>query len=870
MKRKIAFILAGVMALASLPVNVFASSSNKVDRTLEKTDEKVVYYDESQSYPTGAGTRSTDIQLDNNMATLSVELDDELKANETFTVTLANARWAFNEADYGFTDDTTNANAWYTAFVTAVSSGAAVEVEVSPLTNSRINIKATGVMPKDTIIKFPLVVFSDNEDEDITATVDATATTLSNSTHTFIYQADGSTTIAISGADTSKTQTLFDLKLTENKYGSFAAGTDAEEVRFELDKGFEWSKMGNETLKYNGVNTKTTIPASYVVDGNTKYNYATENFLGGYNNDIKYHLSENGRVLTIYFSDDVKTTNAKAGLMLKGLLVVPTSDNEKYGQDILMDVDGRNNVSDVSNVKVGRYVDWTVLTELVDETVPTLLSGRMNFTPIGSTAGVAVTDDDDVFTSETESINLGNADDTEAWHKTATIHFEEQVENSWWAGRETIFTLPEDVNIIGFSLEEGSDVVTFATNANAKGHANFDEASVSDDEEEPEYKYSEDDKANTWYKIDKNVLKFSNLKVAATEKGSFDITFFVAADVMFSGDVDVTIGGSAVVDELDPITVATFEQPYTVETKVTNIEIGFQDYKVANIVIAETENGRFIQDETVYVELDVTNTAEKAGLIFRDATLEVTEGDIDLKDFNVNDGVINFTVDQESDNDTPSTIELNNVRISINRSVPETNADPFDVVITTDNRTNSAATDDTSIRYGAYAIDYVNVITSGAGTANDTAVALTVGSNTMIVNGEEVEIKEATPYIDPKTNSMMVPVRFIAEAFDYKVEWFGDDTGYFNRTGHNGSVVIYLDSLTTVKLPVGANFYVSTSGSELPNANGAITTNVIDSATGNGRVYIPFRTVGLALGVANENIVYDADTETAYYNRDVQ
>lgn len=56
-------------------------------------------------------------------------------------------------------------------------------------------------------------------------------------------------------------------------------------------------------------------------------------------------------------------------------------------------------------------------------------------------------------------------------------------------------------------------------------------------------------------------------------------------------------------------------------------------------------------------------------------------------------------------------------------------------------------------------------------TKDDTIIQLTVGSNTALLNGEEYILDTVPVVINDRT---MLPIRFVAEGFGYKVDWDGD------------------------------------------------------------------------------------------------
>jgi len=132
-------------------------------------------------------------------------------------------------------------------------------------------------------------------------------------------------------------------------------------------------------------------------------------------------------------------------------------------------------------------------------------------------------------------------------------------------------------------------------------------------------------------------------------------------------------------------------------------------------------------------------------------------------------------------------------------------------------------------------------------------VKVSVGSNKVIV-GEESYIMDAAAYIQIDTNSTMVPLRFVAIAI------CGD-----NIENADNSNAIKWDGVTkTATISTKNNTIKFTADSNKMDINGEV--NIIDNGVKaeikDGRMYIPFRALGKAIGV---NVDWDADTKTAIY-----
>ena len=127
--------------------------------------------------------------------------------------------------------------------------------------------------------------------------------------------------------------------------------------------------------------------------------------------------------------------------------------------------------------------------------------------------------------------------------------------------------------------------------------------------------------------------------------------------------------------------------------------------------------------------------------------------------------------------------------------------------------------------------------------AETTAVRLTIGSTTAYINGR-VHLLDAAPI--NRNNRTMLPVRFLANAFGVPNEGIKWDAATRTATLTDGKV--------TVVVTIDAKeMYVNGSAVALDSPA------IIES----NRTYLPVRAIANALGVSNDNIAWDAATNTA-------
>ncbi|MBR1737040.1 MAG: hypothetical protein IJ736_08500, partial [Firmicutes bacterium] len=133
-------------------------------------------------------------------------------------------------------------------------------------------------------------------------------------------------------------------------------------------------------------------------------------------------------------------------------------------------------------------------------------------------------------------------------------------------------------------------------------------------------------------------------------------------------------------------------------------------------------------------------------------------------------------------------------------------------------------------------------------------VSLTIGSQSVNVGGKVFEIP-AAPFIQNDTNSTLVPLRFAAIAVS------GADV-----SDSDSSDAISWDADTkTATVNADGKSIRFTAGSDMMRINGSETAmdNSAKAEIKDGRIYIPFRVLGTALGVG---VQWDAQTKTASYS----
>ncbi|MDF9409872.1 copper amine oxidase N-terminal domain-containing protein [Pelotomaculum isophthalicicum JI] len=346
----------------------------------------------------------------------------------------------------------------------------------------------------------------------------------------------------------------------------------------------------------------------------------------------------------------------------------------------------------------------------------------------------------------------------------------------------------------------------------------------------------------------KGKIKFTNVQVD------------VAAD--YSGDIKVTVDGAGVDNQSLVIAKAAKSITATADT-TPEVIIGMQSQPGGTFKIVEGAKEMLINGKDLKIVAPSGVTWSKV------PTVKVIDGDVSIYTDSITKNEGTVTIPIKSQSTKPSTIEISDVALTIDRTVPEG-------YITL--KIKGAAVDEINNTYGPsivaggaggrtfYATGGANpdnaacgLIFSGRDTAATVDVAKTVtpapsttknkvtfkiGDSKFTLNGKEVTM-DAAPYL--KNDRTYLPVRFVAQAVgitDSNIIWNADEQ----------TVVLIKDS-TVVKLTIGSNIL---------NINGiGITMDVAPEIVDPGRTMLPVRWVAQALGC---NITWDDATQTVTVN----
>ncbi|WP_353106643.1 copper amine oxidase N-terminal domain-containing protein [Acetoanaerobium noterae] len=314
-------------------------------------------------------------------------------------------------------------------------------------------------------------------------------------------------------------------------------------------------------------------------------------------------------------------------------------------------------------------------------------------------------------------------------------------------------------------------------------------------------------------------------------KYELEIPFVVSA--LYEGDVVLTVEGAGV--EKQDVVIAKAKKPVTIEidkNSSADLKIGLQKQTAPDIIITETEAGALSED-TIYT---IANRYTENNIIWKDAKIEVIEGDLELdaddSDISANDKGVDIAVETKSTK--ASKIKISGVEVTLDRTVPY---GPFEVNFNfgiTGKEYNNL-----SSRVERKA--YFNVVTPAPGDQNATTT-FTMDSTTytMIINGQPQQMTmDVAPFI--QDNRAMLPIKYVADAIGAKVNY-----------DSMSRVATFTKDATVAALYLDSNIlYV----------NGTPVTMDTKPVISNGRAMVPVIYVAQAFGFQyGTDLVYDAAT----------
>ena len=291
--------------------------------------------------------------------------------------------------------------------------------------------------------------------------------------------------------------------------------------------------------------------------------------------------------------------------------------------------------------------------------------------------------------------------------------------------------------------------------------------------------------------------------------------------------------------------VGTAARPVSLKVEnPTKVEIGAMNQQAGDILIIENKDeaildeyldSTILEDEYDEVAPQIVINLPKGVEFYKDPTVEVEEGDLEIDDVEYYDGSVVIFIDAASSK--ASTIRISDVFLTVDRTVPE-----GDVVATF---AGHEVDDDLIEAYGSSAL--VNWATEESYGKVTIATTITpsqgghakfvIGSNIYEIGGVPY-VMDAVPYI--KDSRSYVPMRYLAEMIGAEIEWSEADQ----------TVTLTKEGETEVVFTIGSTSYT---------VNGEAMTADVAPEIVNDRSFLPARFAAEAFGA---QVGWDEATQT--------
>ncbi len=572
--------------------------------------------------------------------------------------------------------------------------------------------------------------------------------------------------------------------------------TASQVVKLTLPKGVSWKGL---TIDGNLVNAKKTL--KFVSS-------SSEDTADKVTSADKYCLTNDGRSVYVYL-DVANHENVRQVAVLTPSIGIGKDASQG---DITVDLtssrvvgnDSNNSVTDASDLVIAKYG-----TESVEVT----------------TAGE----------SDIPSIYTGFEKTNKDKYNWIQVTFKETVKDSLESGRYIDFTLPAEVQVakngeIKASLDKNAKLKNIST------YGTLDSRLLDINSGNKNEGY--EDRSEFTLEVPANNDTVGKDKWSSEKANTLTLFIPVTVQADYTGDITVDIKGAKAGIDDTTLTVAKAVPVVTVEAKTTDVKNGVQKQNVSDIKITENVAGYMNAGSKLTVALDdlgLTNA-----LVFDDAKVEVTAGDLEIEKRKIDNGVITITIKEESTK--PSTISITGISATLNRTLPEGG---YDLKIGKSVAGRSALIDNAAYNEKDFDVapvtvkGYINIVTPADTNTVKVNASFVIGKTSYTNNGTEVTM-DAAPYI--AKNRTMVPIRYIANACgvsDENITW-NQATRTATISGPNNVVTIKMGSNT------------------ITTSNGVITMDTVAVNSGN-RIYVPARFIANALGAT---VTWDAATQT--------
>lgn len=813
MKRKLALLLAGTMALATVPSLDVLAATSSIGKGLIVTNPETdtVYIGRETSITAGELTVPIgDILNVDNSSIIKFASDAYIQEGSTLQIQLENGRWATDAELSGvFGTATTLVDEVHLAggaFTDSVTGG----LELRRLNDTTILVVATSSITPDTStsIAIPADFVPTGSVGSVTARV--TSSNLPGISYEpieisrDIENATGVTATVTSAKQESQVRaTDASITLAENVQNQFKPNST---YTIALPDGYTFDSVppANLAVMNTGANVQAKASTNWATTGNViEYSQPTKetieiHFSSDY--DPEYSVSSIGSVIT-----------------LSGLVINNRSGN--YTDDVNVSIYG-DGISHSS--KIANFAPFSVETDTIGN--PTIINSgtsSQNEVIFGNTT-----------TSPSAITTVNDYTIVNSSVATNTLKITETIPGSFRGG-DIVITFPEEVDVTGL------DVVSASANTLLSG-VDPENDSLAMGElaapsgyvpiSSPNYTglQANSGKAYKSISFDDNEVVLEGLTSSDLTKAiDLRVKFELSAESDYSGDVVATISSSNSIDIPTPIqtdVLATFENVVDVDTTVKDIPVGYSTQTASDILIRENKSNTFKSGEVFTIALTDDFTSDDFGI--NDATVTATGGNLSVSDVevyekNTSESYISFKVTGATYGDDLGEILISGVSIYANNNVPTYNNGNVVSVEVSSTKTLTLPIEEEYIRF----VDSDDVPES----LYNEDVVIYMGQSVAYVGDEKVDLL-GTPYISSDGNTM-VPVKGI---------------GY--SLGIETSNVIYDPALkqATFILPTGniAQItngvpYATINSSKVPlvDAKGELVSPIIKE----GRFYLPLR-----------------------------
>lgn len=475
---------------------------------------------------------------------------------------------------------------------------------------------------------------------------------------------------------------------------------------------------------------------------------------------------------------------------------------DKYGDTLT--IDAAAIIVDAATAKAGAVAKLTVKalkdgTNTFKATADAVEAAKV----VDQTVTLSVDEDEDVpvIYSGVDVDNDGITDDSD--HKSLEITLKESAKSALDVKKAFTLGLPEGVYVTDVQLKKTEGAYTTPTAAVTK-----------------------DDFVKAYKKGEYDGFEFARKTFVDTDDLSDDMELSfkleLVAEPNFEGDVKLTLSGDAF-DKKQEVTIAKFVKPYTVEASQNDMIIDYRNTKVpTNIVVKEAEEGLWRKGLSFTFGIDKFKDKD----FENDATYKVDDkSDMEIKEAKTGLG---FKVDDES-NGAAAAVTISDISLYMSRSIA---AGAYNLELIT------------NANIDMYAEELVALSTDPRGTAIDT-------------------IDDAFKTYGSGAGATAVPRKYtVADDKDFVNKTVLDIDSVDKATVKEGFVNVITagrdqdDASFTKKVvvPVGEKYLIA--GEE------QVALDVPAYISAQGYTMLPVRAVATALGINNNNVLWNQASRT--------